>query len=207
MRRCHGRPLASEPAPRDVDDRRIDPPYFVEIDPQFRTRLRQVIGEKHIATPNEFFEHWTRLIERQRQSDAALAAIGRLHHGREGDSRRRGGATRHGDESPLRVPRHRVLDLDDVGAPVGQHRSRRRHERELRDLQHSHTGHRFTHLPTSVPTWPGSTRTASKSQGQHRLLGKQCHVFTLLGVTMCHGKRLNVDHIINILWSEPQIKS
>jgi hypothetical protein len=34
------------------------------------------------------------------------------------------------------VAHHRVLDVDDVGAPVGEHRTRGRGEGELRDLHH-----------------------------------------------------------------------
>ena len=44
-------------------------------------------------------------------------------------------------QAALRVAGERVLDLDDVGAPVGQHRARRRRERELRDLDHLHALH------------------------------------------------------------------
>src|SRR5437763_16970608 len=33
------------------------------------------------------------------------------------------------DQPTLRITGYRVLDLDDIGAPVRQHRARRRHER------------------------------------------------------------------------------
>jgi hypothetical protein len=74
---------------------------------------------------------------------------------------RGGGATGDGDQSTLRIAGHRVLDLDDVGTPVGQHRARGRHERELRDLEDAHTSHRLLHLPATQSSisagWTSST--------------------------------------------------
>ena len=40
-------------------------------------------------------------------------------------------------ESALRIPCLRVFDFDDVGAPVGEHRTRGRDERPLGHLEHT----------------------------------------------------------------------
>ena len=40
-----------------------------------------------------------------------------------------------GDETAVRVAGHRVLDLDDLGAPLGQHRARDGHEHVGGDLE------------------------------------------------------------------------
>src|SRR5580704_13921001 len=51
------------------------------------------------------------------------------------------------DEAALRVAGFGVLDLDDVGAPVGQHRPGRRYERPRGEFDHADTtedvGHEF----------------------------------------------------------------
>ena len=51
-------------------------------------------------------------------------------------------ATRQTAHAALRVAGHRVLDLDHVGAPVGEHRARRGREGELRHLQDADAFHR-----------------------------------------------------------------
>jgi hypothetical protein len=117
-------PLAPEAAARDVDDRRVDASNLVKVDAKFGPRLRQQVGQEDIATPDEFLKHRPRLVERERQADAALAAIGRFDHGGERHTRRGGGVTGHGHESSLGVTRHRILDLDDVRTPVCKHGSR-----------------------------------------------------------------------------------
>ena len=42
-----------------------------------------------------------------------------------------------GDEAPVRVAGLGMLDLDDVGAPLREHRARHRHEHVRRDLEHA----------------------------------------------------------------------
>jgi hypothetical protein len=143
-------PFAPEAAARDVDDLWVDATYLVQVDPQFRPCLRQQVGQEDIATPDKFLEHRPSLSQRQGQSDTALPTVRGFDHGRERDSWCGGGSTRDRDQSPLRVACDRVLDLDHVGAPVGEDRARRRHEGELRDFEHAHTGHRLLHLPAPV---------------------------------------------------------
>ena len=64
----------------------------------------------------------------------------------------------HVEEAALGVAADRVLDLDDVGAPVGEDRARRRDERELRQLQDSKARHYLDHFrdPTVASNVTGS---------------------------------------------------
>jgi hypothetical protein len=39
----------------------------------------------------------------------------------------------------------RVLDLQNIGTPVGQHSSRGGNERPVRDLEYAHASHRSAH--------------------------------------------------------------
>jgi len=54
------------------------------------------------------------------------------------------------DEAALGVAAHRMLDLDDVRAPVGEHRSSRRHEGELRHFEDPNALHHLRHRIDSV---------------------------------------------------------
>jgi hypothetical protein len=51
----------------------------------------------------------------------------------------------HVDEAALGVATDWVFDLDDVGPPVGEDRSGRRHESELGDFEYPHALHHFGH--------------------------------------------------------------
>ena len=53
-------------------------------------------------------------------------------------------ARRH--QTALRVAGLRVLDLDDVGAPLREDRARDRHERPRRDLDDPDPGQHFLHV-------------------------------------------------------------
>lgn len=148
-------PFAAEATARDVDDRGIDAPYLVEVDAELGPCLGQVVGEEDIAATDEFLEDRSRLVERKREADAALAAVGRLDRGCERHPRCGSGPSLNADQSALRISGHRVLDLDDVGTPVSEHRTCGGHESELGDFEDAHTGHRLLHLAPH-PFWlPG----------------------------------------------------
>ena len=70
--------------------------------------------------------------------DAPLAPVGLFDDGV--DRARDPGDEPHGDQPPLGVAADRMLDLDHVGSPVGEHRSGRRHEGPGRDLEYVETG-------------------------------------------------------------------
>ena len=95
----------------------------------------QIVGEEDVAAADQFLENRTGVVVVERETDAALAAVGRLHDRRE----RRPGS---GGPRPSTLTRPRcaspvtgMLDLDHLGAPVREDRTGRRNERELRDLQ------------------------------------------------------------------------
>jgi hypothetical protein len=79
------------------------------------------------------------------EHDAPLPAVRLLHHEVDAAGRREEPG---GDEPALRVAGHRMLDLDDVRAPVGEHGTAGRHEPPLGDLDHAnafeHAGHAAT---------------------------------------------------------------
>ncbi len=77
----------------------------------------------------------------EREPHAALAAVRVLHHRAERNVAV-DGCESHALHPAHRVARDRVLDLDHVRAPVGEHRAGRRNERPLRDFQDAHTFHR-----------------------------------------------------------------
>ena len=55
----------------------------------------------------------------------------------------------HVDEAALRVAAHRMLDLDDVRAPVGEDRPCRRHECELCNFEDANTLHHLDQVSLS----------------------------------------------------------
>src|SRR2546422_631573 len=78
---------------------------------------------------------------------AAPAGVGLLAH----EVAAAGGRDEAGGHEPaLRVAARRVLDLDPVGAPAGEHGARRRHEPPLRDLDDAHAREDLAH-PGSLP--------------------------------------------------------
>ena len=83
----------------------------------------QVVGQEDVGGLGDLVEHFLAVRRRHVDADAALAAVGML------DQRvavRVELDAAHVDEAALGVAAHRVLDLDDVGAPVGEDRARRR---------------------------------------------------------------------------------
>src|SRR3954453_11263708 len=102
-----------------------------------------------------------------------------------------------GDESAVPVAVHRVFDLDDVGAPVGEERARDGHEHELRQLDdpdpseevdgrfgHGRDGtagvnrNSFSALPRWILYWVSAGRSASNFLATPMQSG---HVVSLCG--------------------------
>ena len=50
----------------------------------------------------------------------------------------------------MKEPAHRVLNLYDVCAPVGEHGASRRYEGELRNLQYPDSFHHLSHVPLEL---------------------------------------------------------
>ena len=102
--------------------------------PNFCRCAGQETGQEHIGAAGQLVEHFLALGHRHVQAEAALAAVGVLDVGiRVTFDAQHAGLP----ESALRVTGHRVLDLDHVGAPFGQHRTRRRDEPVHGDFQNA----------------------------------------------------------------------
>ena len=122
-----------------------------QIDLQLLARLRQIVCEEDIAGLGDLVEQLLPLFGRDIDADRPFAAIGVLHQR----------AALRIDREPLqhldaalRIAAHRVLDLDDVGTPVGEHCAGRGDEGELRHLEHPHALHNLGHSPSPFqPAW------------------------------------------------------
>ena len=104
-------------------------------------RVGQEAGQEHVRRLGQLVQDLAAAFRREIDPEAALAPVRLLPHEVEADRRQQA----RGDEAALRIARHRVLDLDHVGAPVGEHAARRRHEPPLRDLENTHAFERFHH--------------------------------------------------------------
>jgi len=104
--------------------------------------LGKIVGQEYVGALGEFIEHGLAFFGRQVDADAALAAIGMLE---QGVAQRIELDPAHVQEPALRVTAHRMLDLDDVRAPVGQDRAGSRHIGELRHFQNAHPLHHLGH--------------------------------------------------------------
>jgi hypothetical protein len=139
-------PLARPP---HVDEVRVVGAQVVHVDLQLGPHPGHLVGEEDVAGGRELVEHVEPLGRAEVEADALLAAVRVLEehvdvrlHEREAAALQQAS---HG-VAPLHV-----LDLDHLGAPVGEERGGRRDERVLGDLQDPHTLHDVGHLsPTAA---------------------------------------------------------
>ena len=101
-------------------------------------RVGQEVRQEHVALTGELVEHLECAGVLEREADAALAAVGVLDDRMEVPLL----PTAQPTHAALRVAGDGVLDLHDVGTPVGEDRAGRRGEGELRDLEDPHAFHR-----------------------------------------------------------------
>ena len=162
----------------DVDDVRVGGADVLHVDAQLPARLGPEIGEEHVRRSAQPQQQIPALIGAQVETDAALASVGQLHH--VGHAPRTGRHQPRGGQAPLRIAGFGVLDLDDVGAPLGQNRAGHRDVRPRGHLHHPdavHDSHRPL-LPRPcpvcrVPVLPPAARRAalrepSRSTGHTR---------------------------------------
>lgn len=100
--------------------------------------LRHVVGEEDVGGPGDLVEHLLTVGRGDVDADASLAAVGVL------DQRMAVGVhleAAHVDEPALGVAPHRMLDLDHIGAPVGEDRAGSRDEGELSYLEDTNALH------------------------------------------------------------------
>ena len=131
------------PGARDVDDVGVVRPDVLGLDAELLAHPRQLVGQEDVRRAGELVEDLEALGGGEVEGQAALAAVrvleqcvdvaGDRHHAR-------GGQAAHGVAALDR------LDLDHVGAPVGQERRGRRHEGVLGHFEDAdalhHCGHR-----------------------------------------------------------------
>ena len=114
----------------------------VDVDAKARPHVGQVVGDEDVGALDQAVQQLTAAVGREVEGDRALPPVGDLEHevhaaGAGHESRRH--------QTALRVAALRVLDLDDVGAPLGEHRARDRHERPRRHLDDANSGQDVLH--------------------------------------------------------------
>ena len=142
----------TERAAPGVDDLRVDRADVVDVDAELLPVPWQETGQEHVRAAREVEQHLAPFGYRHVQADAALAAVGVLDV--------RVGVALHPQQtglaqSALRIAGDGVFDLDDVGAPLAEHRARRRHESVHRDLENPDSFERAAH--DAAPGSPGTT--------------------------------------------------
>ena len=142
-----------------VDDVRVAVANVVDVDAQSFPHVREVVGDEDVGGLDEPVQQLAPLVGRDVEPDGTLPAVGDLEH--EVDAVAARNETR-GHEAPLRVTAGRMLDLDDVGAPLREHRARDRDERPRRHLDHAGSGQ---HVQHSTPK-----ELTARRHGARRLL-------------------------------------
>ncbi len=140
--------LVAVGTPAGVDDVRVGRADVLDVELVLLALRGHVIGQEDVGGLGDLVEHLLAARSGDVDPDAALAAVRMLDQRMPLRVQREAA---HVDEAALGVATHRVLHLDDVGAPVGEDRSCRGNEGELRNLEDAHALH---HLDQISP--PGS---------------------------------------------------
>ncbi len=137
------RALVAIGAATRVDDLRVHRANVLDVELVLLTLCGHVVRQEHVGGLGDLVEDLLASRRRHVNADAALTAIGML------DQRmpvRVELEATHVDEAALGVAAHRMFHLDDVCAPVGEDRPRRRHERELCNFEDANTLHHLDQL-------------------------------------------------------------
>ena len=110
-----------------VDDLGVDGPDVLDVDAQLAAGLGPEVGEEHVGRFAELEQQLPTFGRPHVDAHAALAPVRELHHVR--DTAGTGRDQAHGGQTTLGVAALGVLDLDDVGTPLGEDRSGDRHIR------------------------------------------------------------------------------
>ncbi len=132
-----------------VDDGRVHRADIVDVHTELPAVPRQEAGQEHIGAPCQFQEHLFTFGHRHIQAQTALPAIGMfdIRVGIALDAQRPGLT-----QTALRIARHRMLDLDHIGAPpLGQHRAGRRDEPVHGDFENANSVQRLAHYWAAGP--------------------------------------------------------
>src|SRR5262249_54567596 len=126
-------------------------PDVVDVDRQFLAGRGKEAGEEHVRAPRELKDDLTAFGHRDVDADGTFVAVERLPHGSETVGA--GRHTRRG-QAPDRVASVRVLDLDDLRAPLAQHCAGGWHHAVLRDFQNSDSLEDLRHSLSPFPDDP-----------------------------------------------------
>ena len=132
------RPLVAVGAAPRIDDLWVDRADVLDVELVLLALRGHVVGQEDIGGLRDLVQHLLPVRFGHVDADAALTAVRVL------DQRvpvRVQLKTAHIDEAALRVSAYGVLDLDHVGAPVGEDGTRGGDERELRNFEDSHALH------------------------------------------------------------------
>ncbi len=102
-----------------------------------------VVGKKYVGSLGQFVDHFLTARRGDVDTDAALTPVGMLHQRM---TVRIDLDATHVEEAALGITAQRVLDFEDVRAPVGENRARRGDERELCKLEDSKALHYLDHF-------------------------------------------------------------
>ena len=141
--------LVAIAAAAGIDDIGIRGADVLHVDLQLLACGRQVVGEKDVGGLRQLVDELLAFLGRDVDADGALAPVGVLDHRIDDRVELGAGDRKH---AALRIAAHGMLDLDDVGAPVGQHGTGSRDEDELCHFQHSYALHHLLHAGLSSCT-------------------------------------------------------
>jgi hypothetical protein len=122
-----------------VDDRRVIPPDIGEVDPQLTAGVGADVGHEDIGGRHQGGEHIPPGRVFEVDGHRPLASVGRLEE-RVHASVDVVQAVRR--QAPIRIAGGRLLDLDDLRAPLAKHRPGQRHEDVRGHLDHPHASQR-----------------------------------------------------------------
>jgi hypothetical protein len=129
----------------DVDDAGVVLAEVVDVDAELRADAGQLVGEEHVAGRGQPVEDLEALLGGEVETQALLAPVRVLEQHVDAAAHDREAAR---GEAPHGVAALDVLDLDDLGAPVGEERRRRGDERVLGDLEYADALHDCGHDPS-----------------------------------------------------------
>ena len=117
-----------------------------------RPDLREKVGQEHVGGFRQVVEQFLSFGRRNIDPHAALAAVGMLDQ-RVPQRIERDPA--HVEEPALGIAAHRMLDLDNVRAPIGENRARRRNKGKLRHFEDANALHYLDHVSSASCVLPG----------------------------------------------------
>jgi hypothetical protein len=138
-------PTLALAAAAHVDDVRVVRPDVIDVDAQLRADAGELVGEEDVAGGRELVEDLEAVVGREVEGQALLAAVRVLEQ--DVDVGAHDGEPA-GREAPHGVAALDVLDLDDLGAPVGEQRGGRGDEGVLGDLEDPDALHDCGHCPS-----------------------------------------------------------